>query len=62
MTVFRYSNIGFALSATLLGILAIFYMAGVAAAAPATGLQQLCREVRDDDTIRGYSHALIMGR
>lgn len=61
MTVFRYSNIGFALSATLLGILAISYMAGVAAAAPATGLQQLCREVRNDDTIREYSHDLYDG-
>ncbi|MBZ9601151.1 hypothetical protein [Phyllobacterium chamaecytisi] len=61
MTVFRYSNIGFALSAMLLGILAIFYTTGVAAAAPGPDLHQLCSEVRNDDTIREYSHALYNG-
>ena len=62
MTVFRYSNIRFALSATLLGIIAIFHMTGVAAAAaPGPDLHQLCSEERNDDTIRAYSHALYGG-
>ncbi len=61
MTEVRFSNITFSLAATLLGILAIFYMAGVAAAAPGPDLHQLCREARNDDTIREYSHALYNG-
>ncbi|MBZ9701669.1 MULTISPECIES: hypothetical protein [unclassified Mesorhizobium] len=53
----RFSTMGFiALSAFALGM-----AAGSATAAPAKDLYKLCRQVKNDDTIRPYSHTLYAG-
>ncbi|MBZ9806982.1 hypothetical protein LB542_11935 [Mesorhizobium sp. BR1-1-9] len=61
MTASRFSNVGISRSAMLLGILFSLSMAGAAAAPPADDLYRFCRQVRNDDTIRGYSPALRDG-
>lgn len=63
MTVFRLSTLGFIALSTL-ALLA--FAAGTAAsataeAAPAEDLHKLCRQVKNDDTVRPYSHALYAG-
>jgi hypothetical protein len=49
---------GFSFFAILPGILVSLIMAGDAMAEQADDLHQLCRQVRDDDTLRKYSPAL----
>jgi hypothetical protein len=58
MTALRLSTIGFiALSALVL----LAGAAGGAAPAPAKDLHKLCHQVKNDDTVRPYSHALYAG-
>ncbi|RAZ87019.1 hypothetical protein DPM33_27170 [Mesorhizobium hawassense] len=59
MTAFRLSTIGLLAFA----LLSAFIAAGAATAkaAPADDLYKLCRQVRNDDTIRPYSHELYAG-
>ncbi|TPN75973.1 hypothetical protein FJ987_22915 [Mesorhizobium sp. CU2] len=58
MTAFRGSTVGLAAIALLLAIVALW--AGKAAAAPAD-LHKLCSQVKNDDTVRPYQHALHAG-
>lgn len=61
MTALRFSNAGISCSAILLGVLVTLFMAGAARAAPTDDLHKLCRQARNDDTIRDYSPALRDG-
>lgn len=54
----RGYSIGVSCCAILLGISVSLVMAGGAVAEPADDLHQVCRQVRDDDTLREYSPAL----
>lgn len=58
MSAFRFSRIGIFATALPLGFLLGLVALGGAAAAPVKDLHQLCRQVRNDDTIREYSHDL----
>lgn len=75
MTAFRLSTIGFLASALLLAFIAVAMAAPATAAAPSTAeaahataeaaharnLYKLCRRVKNDDTVRPYSHELYGG-
>jgi hypothetical protein len=59
MTALRLAAIGIPALFPAFALLAI--TAGSAAATPAQDLHKLCRQVKNDDTIRPYSHALHGG-
>jgi hypothetical protein len=68
MTVFRLSTLGF-IASSVLALLAFAASTtsparaapATAKAAPAEDLYKLCRQVKNDDTVRPYSHALYAG-
>ena len=59
MTAFRLSTIGLLALASLSAFVAAG--AATAKAAPTDNLHRLCRQVKNDDTIRPYSHELYSG-